>query len=601
MIRVVLAQPRGFCAGVERAIEIVERALKKYGPPIYVRHEIVHNRHVVEDLRTRGAVFVDELDEIPPGAMTVFSAHGVAKRVEQRRAERSLPVIDATCPLVAKVHNEGRRYAAQGREIVLVGHAGHAEVEGTIGQVPAKVHLVQTVADVAALKVADPDKLAYITQTTLSVDDTRGIIAALKARFPTIVGPDVRDICYATQNRQQAVRDLAGEVDMILVVGSRNSSNSNRLREIGEELGKPSYLIDDAAALRAEWFDGVGSVGVTAGASAPEMLVQGVLDGLRRFGEIEVSTLDGVAEDVRFRFPAELAETHKRNRTHGRAVEPGAACRRLCREAASARPQALSAGADAGAAVPLQPGLRRLRQDRLSGRDPEPAPVGRRVHGGGRRMRRAGGGDRRRRAAAASRDRPDRRGRDRAQEVRHRLHQRAAAGKEDGPVQAEQVVLLVGAPGRRRARNTTSRSARTGVYDRAVAAIARSEARGFRTIINCTLFNNAEPENVAAFFDDVMAMGVDGISVSPGYAYERAPDQQHFLNRRKTKELFRGIFAPPGQEEVVVQPVVACSWTSWPATRPSIARRGAIRPAPISAGSGPAICWARAMPRPSRS
>ena len=308
MIRVVLAQPRGFCAGVERAIEIVERALKKYGPPIYVRHEIVHNRHVVEDLRTRGAVFVDELDEIPTGAMTVFSAHGVSKRVEALAAERGLPVIDATCPLVAKVHNEGRRYAKQGREIVLVGHAGHAEVEGTIGQIPAKVHLVQTVADVPSLVVADPEKLAYVTQTTLSVDDTRGIIAALKARFPSIVGPDVRDICYATQNRQHAVRELAQVVDLILVVGSRNSSNSNRLREIGEELGKPAYLIDDADALEASWFEGVTSVGVTAGASAPETLVRGVLDGLRQFGEIEVTTMAGVAEDVRFRFPAELAD-----------------------------------------------------------------------------------------------------------------------------------------------------------------------------------------------------------------------------------------------------------------------------------------------------
>jgi len=307
-MRVVLAQPRGFCAGVERAIEIVERALKKYGPPIYVRHEIVHNRHVVEDLRTRGAVFVDELDEIPPGARTVFSAHGVAKRVEKLARDRDLPVIDATCPLVAKVHNEGRRYASQGREIVLVGHAGHAEVEGTIGQVPAKVHLVQTVADVARLAVSDPEKLAYITQTTLSVDDTRGIIAALQVRFPSIVGPDVRDICYATQNRQQAVRELARAVDVILVVGSRNSSNSNRLREIGQELGKPAYLIDDAASLRREWFAGVESVGLTAGASAPEMLVRGVLDGLREFGEVEVSTLAGVEENVRFRFPAELAD-----------------------------------------------------------------------------------------------------------------------------------------------------------------------------------------------------------------------------------------------------------------------------------------------------
>ncbi len=306
-MRVVLAQPRGFCAGVERAIEIVERALAKFGPPIYVRHEIVHNRHVVEDLRRRGAVFVDELDEIPPGGMTVFSAHGVARRVEQVARERNLPVIDATCPLVAKVHAEGRRYAAGGREIVLVGHAGHAEVEGTIGQIPGRVHLVQTVEDVAVLDVGTPDQLAYVTQTTLSVDDTRGIIAALKARFPAIVGPDVRDICYATQNRQQAVRDLAQQVEMILVVGSRNSSNSNRLREIGAELGLPSYLVDDAAALQPEWFAGVATVGLTAGASAPEMLVQGVIDGLRQFGPVEVAALAGVAEDVRFKFPAEVA------------------------------------------------------------------------------------------------------------------------------------------------------------------------------------------------------------------------------------------------------------------------------------------------------
>jgi 4-hydroxy-3-methylbut-2-enyl diphosphate reductase len=308
MMRVILAQPRGFCAGVERAIEIVERALKKFGPPIYVRHEIVHNRHVVDDLRQRGAIFVDELDQVPDGAITIFSSHGVAKKVEQDAAARNLPVIDATCPLVAKVHNEGRRYARQDREIVLVGHAGHAEVEGTIGQVPATVHLVQTAGDVATLNVRDPEKLAYITQTTLSVDDTRGIIAALKDRFPSIVGPDVRDICYATQNRQQAVRDLAKRVDLILVVGSRNSSNSNRLREIGEELGRPAYLIDDASAMQPEWFENVNSVGVTAGASAPESLVRGVLEGLRGISEIDVSTLDGVAEDVRFRFPAEVAD-----------------------------------------------------------------------------------------------------------------------------------------------------------------------------------------------------------------------------------------------------------------------------------------------------
>ena len=308
VMKVVLAQPRGFCAGVDRAIEIVERALAKFGPPIYVRHEIVHNRHVVEDLRSRGAVFVDEISEVPDGAITVFSAHGVARKVQQSAANRALPVIDATCPLVAKVHSEGRRYAGQGREIVLIGHAGHAEVEGTIGQIDGRVYLVQTVEDVASLQVSDPDKLAYITQTTLSVDDTRGIIAALVERFPGIVGPDVRDICYATQNRQEAVRHLAEQVDVILVVGSRNSSNSNRLCEIGAELGRPSYLIDDASHLDPSWFKGIRAVGVTAGASAPEVLVKGVIDGLRKFGAIEIDTLAGTPEDVRFKLPTEVSD-----------------------------------------------------------------------------------------------------------------------------------------------------------------------------------------------------------------------------------------------------------------------------------------------------
>jgi 4-hydroxy-3-methylbut-2-enyl diphosphate reductase len=307
-IRVILAQPRGFCAGVERAIDIVERALIKFGPPIYVRHEIVHNRHVVEDLRARGAVFVDELDEVPEGAMTVFSAHGVARKVENAASSRALPVIDATCPLVAKVHAEGRRYASQGREIVLIGHAGHAEVEGTIGQIDGQVYLVQTVEDANALVVANPEKLSYITQTTLSVDDTRGIIAALQQRFPAITGPDVRDICYATQNRQEAVHHLAELVDLILVVGSKNSSNSNRLREIGAELGRPSYLIDDATALQPAWFENVRTVGLTAGASAPEVLVQGVIEGLRRFGQVEIELLAGTPEDVKFKLPAEVAD-----------------------------------------------------------------------------------------------------------------------------------------------------------------------------------------------------------------------------------------------------------------------------------------------------
>ncbi|MDE1906186.1 MAG: 4-hydroxy-3-methylbut-2-enyl diphosphate reductase [Rhodospirillales bacterium] len=307
-LRVILAQPRGFCAGVERAIDIVERALTKFGPPIYVRHEIVHNRHVVEDLRSRGAVFVDELDEVPEGAWTVFSAHGVARKVVQAAADRTLPVIDATCPLVAKVHAEGRRYAAQGREIVLIGHAGHAEVEGTIGQIDGTVYLVQTIEDAEKLQVKDPEKLSYITQTTLSVDDTRGIIAALQAHFPAIVGPDVKDICYATQNRQEAVHQLAELVDVILVVGSKNSSNSNRLREIGAELGRPAYLIDDASALQAEWFQGAAKVGLTAGASAPEVLVRGVIEGLKRFGKVEIEMLAGTPEDVKFKLPAEVAE-----------------------------------------------------------------------------------------------------------------------------------------------------------------------------------------------------------------------------------------------------------------------------------------------------
>lgn len=307
-LRVILAQPRGFCAGVERAIDIVERALTKFGPPIYVRHEIVHNRHVVEDLRSRGAVFVDELEEVPEGAWTVFSAHGVARKVVQAAADRSLPVIDATCPLVAKVHAEGRRYASQGREIVLIGHAGHAEVEGTIGQIDGTVYLVQTTEDAEKLQVEDPEKLSYITQTTLSVDDTRGIIAALKQRFPAIVGPDVKDICYATQNRQEAVHHLAELVDLILVVGSKNSSNSNRLREIGAELGRPAYLIDDASALQAEWFHGVTKVGLTAGASAPEILVQGVIDGMKQFGRVEIEFLAGTPEDVKFKLPAEVAD-----------------------------------------------------------------------------------------------------------------------------------------------------------------------------------------------------------------------------------------------------------------------------------------------------
>ena len=306
-MKIILATPRGFCAGVERAIAIVERALEIYGPPVYVRHEIVHNKHVVESLRDKGAVFVDDVDEVPEGAITVFSAHGVSQAVEDAAKWRSLPVIDATCPLVAKVHKEGQRYARNGREVILIGHEGHPEVEGTIGRIEGKVHLVSTVEDVANLKVADRSKMSYVTQTTLSVDDTKDVIEALKNNFTDIIGPDVRDICYATQNRQQAIRDLSDSVDLILVIGSQNSSNSNRMREIGLENDVPTYLIDDHTCIEPGWFDDVERVGITAGASAPESLVQDLIDRLRQMGEVDIEHLNGVEERIHFKMPLELA------------------------------------------------------------------------------------------------------------------------------------------------------------------------------------------------------------------------------------------------------------------------------------------------------
>jgi len=312
-LRVVLAQPRGFCAGVVRAVDIVERALEVYGPPVYVRHEIVHNKHVVAALRRQGARFVADVDEIPPGAVTVFSAHGVSRKVEDDAGVRRLQVIDATCPLVSRVHNEARRYAEKGYEIVLIGHSGHPEVEGTMGQVPGPVHLVSNLGDVASLTPGNPAKLAYVTQTTLSVDDTREIIAALVHRFPHVCGPDVKDICYATQNRQSAVRRLAERSDVILVIGADYSSNSNRLREIGEEAGTASHLIPDADSLDPAWLDGVRTVGITAGASAPESLVQGLIDRLREMFDVTVSILDGIEENVIFKLPRELHETAERS------------------------------------------------------------------------------------------------------------------------------------------------------------------------------------------------------------------------------------------------------------------------------------------------
>ncbi|MGO4281003.1 4-hydroxy-3-methylbut-2-enyl diphosphate reductase [Cupriavidus sp. OV038] len=308
-MQVILAQPRGFCAGVVRAIEIVDRALVKHGAPVYVRHEIVHNKHVVEGLRQKGARFVEELEEVPGGAVTIFSAHGVSREVVADARHRALHAIDATCPLVIKVHTQGRQYAAAGRHVILIGHAGHPEVEGTMGQIPGKVILVQNEAEVATLDLPIDAPVAYITQTTLSVDDTRNIIAALAARFTNLVGPNTRDICYATQNRQSAVREMSSRVDVILVIGATNSSNSNRLREIGTESGVPSYLIADGSELDPAWVRDADVVGITAGASAPEAMVEDVIAALRRLGPVEVSTMEGIVEHAEFRLPAELADT----------------------------------------------------------------------------------------------------------------------------------------------------------------------------------------------------------------------------------------------------------------------------------------------------
>ena len=308
ILKVLLAQPRGFCAGVVRAIEIVERALEIHGPPVYVRHEIVHNRRVVETLRAKGAVFVEEVSDVPDGAVTIFSAHGISEAVENEAKLRELPVIDATCPLVSKVHKEGRNHALNGRDIVLIGHAGHPEVEGTIGRIPGGAHLVTNVEDVGRLEVKNPEMISYVTQTTLSLDDTRDIIGALRNKFPSIIGPDVRDICYATQNRQQAVREITSDVDLMLVVGAQNSSNSNRLKEIGADTGVPSYLIDDAPCLDLDWLDGVSTIGITAGASAPEELVDELLEKLKQFGEISLEMVSGVEENIQFKLPPELIE-----------------------------------------------------------------------------------------------------------------------------------------------------------------------------------------------------------------------------------------------------------------------------------------------------
>ena len=309
-MQILLANPRGFCAGVERAIAIVERALEKFGAPIYVRHEVVHNRYVVDGLKSKGAVFVEDLAEVPDGATVIFSAHGVPQSVRQEADARGLRVYDATCPLVTKVHLEVARLHKQGYEIIMIGHKGHPEVEGTMGQATGRMYLVENVEDVAQLAIppGNVPPLAYVTQTTLSVDDARVIVHALTARFPSIIGPRKDDICYATQNRQDAVKALAGKVDLVIVVGSRNSSNSNRLREVAANSGVPAYLVDGAKQIDPAWLSANARAGVTAGASAPEVLVNGVVDRLRALGANEVQTLDGVPENVNFPIPKELLE-----------------------------------------------------------------------------------------------------------------------------------------------------------------------------------------------------------------------------------------------------------------------------------------------------
>ncbi|WP_028535569.1 4-hydroxy-3-methylbut-2-enyl diphosphate reductase [Paludibacterium yongneupense] len=305
---IMLANPRGFCAGVDRAIAIVERALERYGAPIYVRHEVVHNRFVVDSLRAKGAVFVEELGDVPPGATLIYSAHGVPQSVRAQAQALGLVVFDATCPLVTKVHVEVKRMHELGMEIIMIGHAGHPEVEGTMGQIGGGMHLVEDVADVAALQVRDPSALAFVSQTTLSVDETRGIVAALRARFPAISGPRKDDICYATQNRQDAVKALAARSDAVVVVGSPNSSNSNRLREVASLLGVAAYMVDNAEQLDPAWFEGCQIIGVTAGASAPDVLVQAVISRLRELGEARVEELSGVEESTTFALPPGLRE-----------------------------------------------------------------------------------------------------------------------------------------------------------------------------------------------------------------------------------------------------------------------------------------------------
>src|SRR5215468_8341685 len=556
-MRVILAQPRGFCAGVVRAIEIVERALEKYGPPVYVRHEIVHNRHVVESLKAKGAHFVEELSEVPPGAVTVFSAHGVPKAVVNDASQRGLPVLDATCPLVTKVHNQGKRYVGQGRALILIGHAGHPEVEGTMGQVPAPVHLVQTEADVDKLDIPTDSPVAYVTQTTLSVDDTRGIIAALERRFSDIIGPDIKDICYATQNRQTAVRELSGLVDVILVVGATNSSNSNRLREIGAEAGVPSYLIADGSALNPDWV---------------RMRTWSVSRPARRRRKCwskTSSTSCGSSGRSKWR-------RCRGGRRPWNSACPWSSHSRGHRNRHHRKNGALFTNSEHGSimAVPYFKEMRLsayLIKQKLLGRKRYPLvlmlePLFR------CNLACAGCGKidypdailNRRMSVQECLDAVDECGapmvaipggeplihKDIGEIVKGLVARKKFVSLCTNALLLEKKLHLfkpspyltfsVHLDGLREHHDKAV--SQQGVFDRAVSAIKAAKAKGFAVNVNATIFDGHPAEEIAKYLDFCTEIGV-GVSMSPGYAYERAPDQEHFLNRTKTKKLFRDVFA----------------------------------------------------------
>ena len=559
-MKVILAQPRGFCAGVVRAIEIVERALQKFGPPVYVRHEIVHNKHVVESLKAKGARFVEDLSEVPPNAVTIFSAHGVAKSVEEEAASRNLPVLNATCPLVTKVHNQGKRYVGQGRRLILIGHAGHPEVEGTMGQISEPVTLVQTEADVAKLDIPADTPVAYVTQTTLSVDDTRGIIAALHNRFTDIVGPETRDICYATQNRQTAVRELSKLVDVILVVGAKNSSNSNRLREIGEEAGTPSYLIADGSELDPDWFRNAATVGITAGASAPEVLVEDVIDALRRLNPVDVSQLHGRHETIEFRLPPELTDGMRRPAAcHGKSLTS-----KVARTIAAINENALKRVEFWVYLCDRRPkvGAYVLRQ-RLAGRKRYPLvlmlePLFR------CNLACTGCGKidypdailNKRLSVQECLDAVDECG---APMVaipggEPLIHKEIGEIVEGIVARKKFVSLCTNALLLEKKLHLFTPSpylffsvhldglkehhdksvCMEGGFEKAVAAIKAAKAKGFAVNVNCTVFDGHPAEDIAKFLDLTEELGV-GVSISPGYAYERAPDQEHFLTAARPR------------------------------------------------------------------